>query len=117
MTNTGPTNFGNFEQTSIHVYEFNDLNGNGVDNSEPRLAGWTIVLTGTNGQDHTVSATTFASVNGVYSSRLHRGHTGERAATDRLVANGRQGNVHAHQRFQEYQPGTDFIRWACQIAR
>ena len=60
-------NFGNYEQTSIHVYEFNDLNGNGVDNSEPRLAGWTIVLVGTNGQGHTVSATTTMSVNGVYS--------------------------------------------------
>ena len=60
-------NFGNYEQTSIHVYEYNDLNGNGVDNSEPRLAGWTIVLTGTTGEGHAVSTTTAASVNGVYS--------------------------------------------------
>ena len=43
------------EQTSVHGYKFNDLNDNGVDNSEPRLAGWTIVLVGTNGQGNAVS--------------------------------------------------------------
>ena len=47
--------FGNYEQTSVHGYKFNDLNDNGVDNSEPRLAGWTIVLVGTNGQGNAVS--------------------------------------------------------------
>ena len=31
--------FGNYEQASVHGYKFNDLNDNGVDNSEPRLAG------------------------------------------------------------------------------
>lgn len=32
---------------TVHGYKFNDLNGNGVDNAEPRLAGITIVIQGT----------------------------------------------------------------------
>ncbi len=59
--------FGNFEQTSIHGYKFNDLNANGLNNSEPRLAGWTIVLLGTNGQGNAVLATTTTGGNGEYS--------------------------------------------------
>ena len=53
--------FGNFEQTSIHGYKFNDLNGNGVDNSDPRLNGWTIILTGTNNIGNPVSKSTTTS--------------------------------------------------------
>jgi hypothetical protein len=37
--------FGNHRNGQIHGYKFNDLNGNGVDNTEPRLSGWTIQLT------------------------------------------------------------------------
>ncbi|MHB1037748.1 MAG: ice-binding family protein [Pirellulales bacterium] len=59
--------FGNFEQTSIHGYKFNDLNDNGQDDGEPRLAGWTIVLVGTDGQGNPVSTTTTTGVNGEYS--------------------------------------------------
>ena len=59
--------FGNYEQAAIYGYKFDDLNGNGVDNSEPRLAGWTIVLVGTNGLGNAVSATTTTGVNGEYS--------------------------------------------------
>ncbi len=59
--------FGNYEQTSIHGYKFNDLNGNGVDNSEPRLAGWTIVLVGTTGAGTAVSTTTTTGADGQYS--------------------------------------------------
>jgi protocatechuate 3,4-dioxygenase beta subunit len=57
--------FGNFEQTSIHGYKFDDLNGNGVDNSDPRLNGWTIVLTGTNNLGNAVSETTTTATNSV----------------------------------------------------
>ena len=53
--------FGNFEQTSIHGYKFNDLNGNGVDNSDPRLNNWTIILTGTDNSGNAVSKTTTTS--------------------------------------------------------
>ena len=34
--------FGNFLTSSIQGYKFNDLDGNGADDAEPRLAGWTI---------------------------------------------------------------------------
>jgi hypothetical protein len=60
-------NFGNFERTSIHGYKFNDLNDNGVDDSDPRQAGVTIVLTGTNGQGQAVSQSTTTGANGEYS--------------------------------------------------
>jgi hypothetical protein len=42
--------FGNFEQTSIHGFNFNEVNGSSLDNGEPRLAGRTIMLVSTNGQ-------------------------------------------------------------------
>jgi hypothetical protein len=59
--------FGNYERTSVHGYAFNDLNDNGVDNSEPRFAGVTVVLTGTNGQGQAVSEVTATAANGEYS--------------------------------------------------
>jgi type VI secretion system secreted protein VgrG len=60
--------FGNYEQTSIHGYVFNDLNANWVkDSGEAGLSGWTILLAGTNGQGHSVSATTTTGANGEYS--------------------------------------------------
>jgi type VI secretion system secreted protein VgrG len=61
-------NFGNYEQTSVHGYLFNDLNANKVkDAGESGLSGWTIMLVGTNGQHHSVSATTTTGANGEYS--------------------------------------------------
>ena len=59
--------FGNYERTSIHGYKFNDLNGNGLDDGDPRLDGWTIELVGTDGQHHSVSATTTTGPDGEYS--------------------------------------------------
>ena len=59
--------FGNYEQAALYGYKFNDLNGNGVDNGEPQLAGWTIVLVGTSGAGNAVSATTVTGANGQYS--------------------------------------------------
>ena len=59
--------FGNYERTSVHGYEFNDVNGNGQDNSDPRLAGWTIALVGADGQGHAVSITTTTGAGGEYS--------------------------------------------------
>jgi protocatechuate 3,4-dioxygenase beta subunit len=59
--------FGNFEQTSIHGYKFNDLNGNGVDNSDPRLSNWTIDLAGTDNTGNAVSKSTITDANGEYS--------------------------------------------------
>ncbi len=46
---------------SISGLKFNDLNANGVNNSEPVLQGWTIQLTGT------VNGTTQTDINGQYS--------------------------------------------------
>lgn len=40
---------------TVHGYKFNDLNGNGVDNNEPRLAGITIVIQGTGVQQADVT--------------------------------------------------------------
>jgi hypothetical protein len=59
--------FGNFEQTSVHGYKFNDLNGNGVDNTDPRLSGWTITLTGTDNTGSAVSKSTITDASGEYS--------------------------------------------------
>lgn len=60
-------NFGNFERTSVHGYKFNDLNGNGVDDGDPRMAGVTIQLTGTTGQGQAISEVTTTAANGEYS--------------------------------------------------
>lgn len=50
-------NFGNFEKISISGQKFNDLNGNGVqDTDEPGLQGWTINLEDT--LDNVISSTT-----------------------------------------------------------
>ena len=59
--------FGNFLQTSIHGYKFNDLNGDAQDLSDPRLAGWTISLVGVDGLGNAVSASTVTGINGEYS--------------------------------------------------
>ncbi len=59
--------FGNYERTSVHGFVFQDLNGNGVNNLEPRLSGWTIRLNGVDGQGNPVSTTTATVVNGEYS--------------------------------------------------
>ena len=52
----------------IHGYKFDDLNGNGVDDSEPRLSGWTIFLD-TNGNDvpDVGEIVTTTDINGEYS--------------------------------------------------
>ncbi len=52
---------------AIFGYKFNDLNGNGTDNSEPRLSGWTITLTGTSNLGSAVSRTTTTNASGEYS--------------------------------------------------
>ncbi|MHC4500613.1 MAG: right-handed parallel beta-helix repeat-containing protein, partial [Planctomycetota bacterium] len=36
--------FGNWQEGSIHGYKFEDINGNGMDDIEPRLEGWVIEL-------------------------------------------------------------------------
>ena len=53
--------------TALYGYKFDDLNDNGVDNSEPRLSGWTITLTGSDDMDNAVSKTTTTGTNGEYS--------------------------------------------------
>jgi len=55
--------FGNSELGSIHGYKFNDLNGNGVDDGEPRLPSWTIELSL---DDGTLVATATTDENGEY---------------------------------------------------
>ncbi|MFN9370747.1 MAG: SdrD B-like domain-containing protein [Planctomycetaceae bacterium] len=37
-------NIGNFQNASIGGRKFNDVNGNGVDNSDPGIAGWEVFL-------------------------------------------------------------------------
>jgi len=58
--------FGNYLQTSIHGYKFYDLNANGVDNGDPRLAGWTISLVGTDGQGSPIATSTVTGVTGEF---------------------------------------------------
>jgi len=48
-----PLHFGNFKLGEVHGMKFEDKNGNGVlDQGEPGLEGWTIVLTGENHPPH-----------------------------------------------------------------
>jgi sarcosine oxidase gamma subunit len=60
-------NFGQYQTSSISGTVYNDTNGNDVDNSEPGIAGVTVTLTGTNGADNSVTATTTSAANGTYS--------------------------------------------------
>ncbi len=62
-TDSKNNDFGNFQLGKISGMKFNDLNGNGVNDSEPALSGWTINLTNPDG---TVSTTTTAA-DGTYS--------------------------------------------------
>jgi len=41
--------FGNFDGNSIHGMKFNDLNNNGINDNEPGLPNWMIVLTNSTG--------------------------------------------------------------------
>ena len=52
---------------ALFGYKFDDLNDNGIDNSEPKLSGWTIDLTGTDDLGNPVSMTTVTGANGQYS--------------------------------------------------
>jgi hypothetical protein len=60
-------NFGNYEETSVNGYKFDDLDDSGVDTvGDPRLAGVTIVLTGTNGLGQPVTEVTATGAGGEY---------------------------------------------------
>ncbi len=50
--------FGNYVAGSIHGYKFEDLNGNGADDGEPRLEGVIITLTGTDGMGNSIGPIT-----------------------------------------------------------
>jgi len=43
-TSVSQLNIGNFQQAAITGRKFNDLNGNGIDNSDPGIAGWEVFL-------------------------------------------------------------------------
>jgi len=59
--------FGNFRNATKSGMKFHDLNGNGVNDGEPGLPGWTINLTGTDGMGNSVSASATTDENGDYS--------------------------------------------------
>ncbi|MCA9248269.1 MAG: hypothetical protein KDA42_14170, partial [Planctomycetales bacterium] len=58
--------FGNFVRGSIHGHKFEDVNINGVDDTEPRLEGVRIVLTGQTGAGANVNRTVFTDASGEY---------------------------------------------------
>ncbi len=59
--------FGNTVTSSIHGYKFHDLDGNGLDDNDPRVAGVTITLTGdVNGDGLVDQVSTLTDVNGDY---------------------------------------------------
>ena len=58
--------FGNTFLGSIHGYKFEDLNGNGTDDADPRLPGVLVTLTGTDGLGNAVNATSTTDANGEY---------------------------------------------------
>ena len=60
-------NFLNYVPGSIHGYKFEDLNVNGIDDGEPRLAGVTITLTGDVDGDGSIDTlTAVTDANGEY---------------------------------------------------
>jgi hypothetical protein len=69
--NSSGNDFGNFQNGSINGYKFNDANGNGQYDNEPKLSGWTITLFNDgNDQDadlDDIVATTQTDQNGDYS--------------------------------------------------
>ena len=52
---------------ALYGYKFDDVNDNGIDNAEPRLANWTIQLTGTDDFGNPVNLSTLTDANGQYS--------------------------------------------------
>jgi protocatechuate 3,4-dioxygenase beta subunit len=58
--------FGNSFLGSIHGYKFEDLNGNGLDDADPRLPDVQITLIGTDGMGRSVTAATTTDANGEY---------------------------------------------------
>jgi uncharacterized repeat protein (TIGR01451 family) len=59
--------FGFYQPVSIGNFVWNDLNGNGVqDSGEPGIAGVTLTLTGTTGAGASVTQTTTTDANGLY---------------------------------------------------
>jgi hypothetical protein len=59
--------FGNAYLGSIHGYKFHDVNGNGVDDHEPRWEGVEITMTGRDGKDNAVGPITVQTdTNGEY---------------------------------------------------
>jgi uncharacterized repeat protein (TIGR01451 family) len=66
--------FGNFQQATKSGRKFHDLNANGaLDQGEPGLAGWTINLDGTDGQNNVINLNTLTDVNGAYSFTVNPG--------------------------------------------
>lgn len=66
--NVGDQNFGNFKLGAVYGQKFEDLNANGVrDSNESGLAGWNITIKGTDTiTGTTVNQTTTTDVNGNY---------------------------------------------------
>jgi hypothetical protein len=60
--------FGNYQNASKSGYKFNDLNRDGIwqQDKEPALPGWTITLTGTDGQGNAVNLSNVTNENGYY---------------------------------------------------
>jgi protocatechuate 3,4-dioxygenase beta subunit len=58
--------FGTAFLGSIHGYQFEDIDGNGIDNNEPRLPGVTVTLSGIDGSGNPVSQSTITDAAGEY---------------------------------------------------
>jgi hypothetical protein len=59
--------FGNWQYAQKSGMKFHDLNGNGVNDGEPGLEGWTIHLFGSDGMGNAVSQLETTDANGYYS--------------------------------------------------
>jgi fimbrial isopeptide formation D2 family protein/uncharacterized repeat protein (TIGR01451 family) len=59
-------NFGELRPASLSGRVYNDVNNNGIDNSEPGIGGVTITLTGTDDLGNPVTLTTTTDASGVY---------------------------------------------------
>jgi 5-hydroxyisourate hydrolase-like protein (transthyretin family) len=61
-------NFGDFQPVTVSGLVYQDTNGNNaLDSGEPGIAGVTVTLSGTNGLNQAITATTTTAANGTYS--------------------------------------------------
>jgi len=104
--------FGNFQPGEVYGMKFNDLNGNGVNDAESGLGGWTITLTGLTGTLNTTTAvdgsysfTGLAAGNYTVAETSQAGWNQTMPSTGTYTVTIKSGDVITGQDFGNFQPG------------